>query len=246
MTKSVATTAQIGIILTCEHATEKIPEELREVFKGKRSLLRSHRGWDSGALDAAKELKLRLGSSLISAKISRLAIDHNRSLGTKDLHHYLVGALSKDKQTRLIEGYYKPFRETVNTLIREELRTKKHVVHFSIHSFTPVLKGKRRNGSLGLLFDPSRSSEAHFVALMTKSMRREFPRLKIRNNYPYKGTSDGHTTSLRKQFSKSKYSGIEIEFNQAFLKRLRNNGSLGAFSEKLSISIREAIANFKL
>jgi hypothetical protein len=38
--------------------------------------------------------------------------------------------------------------------------------------------------------------------------------LKVRKNYPYKGISDGLTTSLRKQYTQKNYCGIEIEINQ--------------------------------
>jgi hypothetical protein len=39
--------------------------------------------------------------------------------------------------------------------------------------------------------------------------------MKVRFNYPYKGTSDGLTTTLRKKFG-PQYVGIEIEINQKF------------------------------
>ena len=40
--------------------------------------------------------------------------------------------------------------------------------------------------------------------------------MKVRFNYPYKGTSDGLTTTLRKKFG-PRYVGIEIEINQKLL-----------------------------
>lgn len=46
--------------------------------------------------------------------------------------------------------------------------------------------------------------------------------LNVRRNYPYPGNADGFTTYLRKQFSLSKYVGIEIEINQKHITNTKN------------------------
>ncbi len=89
------------------------------------------------------------------------------------------------------------------------------MVHLSCHSFTPRLAGKVRNADIGLLFDPSRGREVKLVAAIAAEIRRELPDLRVRRNYPYRGTADGHTTALRRALPASRYLGIEIELSQA-------------------------------
>jgi hypothetical protein len=43
------------------------------------------------------------------------------------------------------------------------------------------------------------------------------PELRIRCNYPYRGTADGLVRSLRHRFSYQDYLGLELEVNQALL-----------------------------
>jgi hypothetical protein len=49
-------------------------------------------------------------------------------------------------------------------------------------------------------------------------LRAEWPTLRIRRNYPYRGWTDGLTTALRGRFPATRYAGIEIEVNQALLR----------------------------
>ena len=89
------------------------------------------------------------------------------------------------------------------------------IVHLGIHSFTPVLNGKPRNTDIGILYDPARPLERKYAQVIKDEIKRLHPHMKVRFNYPYKGTSDGLTTSLRKKFGPH-YVGIEIEINQKF------------------------------
>jgi hypothetical protein len=45
----------------------------------------------------------------------------------------------------------------------------------------------------------------------------EYPRLRVRRNYPYAGKGDGMTRSLRRSFPPKRYVGIELELNQALV-----------------------------
>jgi hypothetical protein len=60
----------------------------------------------------------------------------------------------------------------------------------------------------------------------------------VRRNYPYRGTADGFTTYLRRQFSARKYLGIELEVNQSLLGRQpRETAARVAHSLALSAGI---------
>ena len=89
----------------------------------------------------------------------------------------------------------------------------------SIHSFTPILNGIERIADIGLLFDPARKQESRFCRELQGKLREQPTPLRVRRNYPYRGTSDGLTTALRCKFPGDQYLGIEIEINQARLTR---------------------------
>jgi predicted N-formylglutamate amidohydrolase len=77
-----------------------------------------------------------------------------------------------------------------------------------------VLNGKVRNYDAGILYDPSRGEEAELAGNLIKHMNSHG--IKTVANRPYKGTADGHTTALRKEFPADRYIGIEIELSQKF------------------------------
>jgi predicted N-formylglutamate amidohydrolase len=86
-----------------------------------------------------------------------------------------------------------------------------------VHTFTPVLHGKVRGADIGFLYDPSRNAETSFCILWQNVLRKLDQKLQMRRNYPYRGTSDGFTSYLRKRFPEDSYLGIELEVNQKYL-----------------------------
>ena len=91
----------------------------------------------------------------------------------------------------------------------------KPVAHLAVHSFTPILKGRERRVDLGLLYDPRRAPEKALALELRASLQTLAPDLRLRRNYPYRGTSDGLPTWLRRQFKAEDYAGLELELNQA-------------------------------
>jgi len=138
----------------------------------------------------------------------------NRSLDQDDLHWSGLNSLSQSEKDKIIRTFWQPHRQRVEQAILSLLK-KGSVVHIGSHSFTPRLRGKVRSVDIGILFDPSSKKESKFAEHWIKNLKLEFPKLKIQKNSPYKGTSDGFTTSLRK-LSKS-YLGLELEINQRHL-----------------------------
>jgi predicted N-formylglutamate amidohydrolase len=121
-----------------------------------------------------------------------------------------------------MEEYYRPYRRRIESEIGRLCSRGKGILHLSVHTFTPVLKGKMRFADIGLLYDPSRRREALFCRKWKLALRGEDPTLRVRLNYPYSGRSDGFTTHLRTLFGEEVYLGIEIEVNQKFALRERN------------------------
>jgi predicted N-formylglutamate amidohydrolase len=205
-----------AVIVSCEHGGNRVPERYRELFAGREGLLESHRGYDLGALPLARQLADRLSAPLHAGIVTRLLVDLNRSPGSRTLFSEFSRELPAAERERILERYYRPFREGVTEAVASRIADGGQVLHLALHSFTPEFHGEVRNADLGLLYDPRRPRERNFCADLRQKLRRAAPSLRVRRNYPYLGTSDCVVTTLRRKFSPDAYLGIEIEVNQKF------------------------------
>lgn len=205
----------VAAVITCEHGGNLIPARYRELFAEAGESLQSHRGYDPGALELARALSHTLSCPLHFETISRLLIEMNRSLDHPRLFSEYSKPLPQSERLRLIETIYRPYRTGVEKSVTRAIETGA-CLHLSIHSFTPVWKGKVRRTDIGLLFDPARSWETETCRTWRKLLKLAFPDLKIHFNLPYRGTSVGFTTALRRVWPNDRYAGIEIEVNQKF------------------------------
>lgn len=203
----------MNLLVTCEHGGNDVPRQYRGVFRGAERVLRSHRGWDPGALELAERMAGALRAPIIAATVSRLVVDVNRSLSNPAVFSEWARQLDDAGRARLVAEHYLPYRGLVERRVRA-LASRGPVLHVSVHSFTPVLRGVRRDADIGLLYDPSRRAEREISAAWREALGAVAPRLRVRMNYPYRGTSDGLTTALRKQFGPASYAGIELEISQ--------------------------------
>lgn len=201
-----------AFVVSCEHGGNDVPARYRVAFAGHADVLATHRGFDAGALELARTLARRLDAPLFATRVSRLLVDVNRSLHHPRLHADVVRALPDEGRRCIVERWWRPLREGVEGAVRGALRP---VVHLSAHSFTPVLDGHVREIDVAFLYDPARPREKALVAAWCRRLRRLRPDLRVRRNVPYRGTSDGHTTALRRLFPDARYAGVEIEVNQA-------------------------------
>jgi predicted N-formylglutamate amidohydrolase len=200
------------LLISCEHGGNHIPPRYRSAFAGAGRVLASHRGYDPGALELARQFARRLEAPLLYATASRLLVELNRSPGHPQLFSAYSRRLPPALRRELMERYYLPYRSALERRVRFGVRSGRRVVHLSCHSFTPRLAGVIRTADVGLLFDPARAGEA---ALCTRLAQRLAPTgLRVRRNYPYRGTGDGLTTYLRRRFPERAYAGIELEVNQ--------------------------------
>ncbi|RMA58534.1 N-formylglutamate amidohydrolase [Ulvibacter antarcticus] len=220
------------LILSCEHGGNEIPEQYNSLFKGKQSLLNSHRGYDPGTLDLFKYLQ-KLAVFSKSNTISRLLIECNRSLHHPNLFSEISKSCTSETKKQLIKSYYLPYRTAIEKEIELLLKNGDQVLHISLHSFTPRLEKEVRINDIGLLYDPKIKAEKDFSSKLKSGLLSENDQLKIRYNYPYRGNADGFTTFLRKKF-KQNYIGIELEINQSLLEDLK-------FSENLKKQLKNTI-----
>ncbi len=205
------------LVVTCEHAGNDVPEPYRPLFVGHEHLLPTHRGWDPGALDLAREMAERFGAPLYYDTTTRLLVDLNRSVGTRDLHSEATRHLPLAERRTILERHYHPHRRKTEGAIGAAVDGGARVIHVASHSFTPELNGQVRTADIGLLYDPARSGEVGFCNAWLEALARSDPSLRLRRNYPYLGTSDGLTMALRRRYPAERYVGVELEVNQRYV-----------------------------
>ena len=229
-----------GLVLACEHASRRVPLRYRKLFRRGEALLDSHRGWDPGALELARHLARQFDAPLFRGVVTRLLVDLNRSLPSPTLFSEYALRLEEKERLELLARYWEPYRHAVRRRLEEELDGGRTVLHLSLHSFTPKLRGESRRTDVGLLFDPSRSAEASFCRSLRAALQRELPESRIDMNEPYSGVSDGLTTTLRAEFPGRHYLGIELEINQRFARGDR--GRWRALQKRVGQALEQTLA----
>jgi len=202
------------LLISCEHAVNRVPPKFHPLFSGQTAVLDSHRGYDAGALELAEYLAGELHAPCFAGGITRLLVDHNRSPHNRSLWSEFSRRLDATDREWLLENFYQPFRARVAARIEAAVAAGHGVLHLGIHSFTPVFAGRQRTTDIGLLYDPRRASEKTFARLLQQTLKSARPNLRVRMNDPYRGISDGHHSSYRCQYSEDLYLAIELEINQ--------------------------------
>lgn len=213
-------------MLTCEHASNRLPAAFKKAIPAE--VLKTHRAYDIGALAVFRKLvKFAKPEFYCEGKFSRLFVDLNRTITNKSAFSEYYEQLDKATASKVkaqATAYWSEYRAAIEKFVDSALKPKTRVaksepeiVHLGIHSFTPELNGKVRNTDIGILYDPSRPKECELAQVIKAEIKRLHPEMKVRFNYPYKGTSDGLTTTLRKKIG-PRYAGLEIEINQKFFK----------------------------
>jgi predicted N-formylglutamate amidohydrolase len=202
-----------ALLITCEHGGNTIPPEYRYLFKTS-DILHTHRAYDPGALPLAGKIAEFNQCDFQYETICRLLVEQNRSIGNASLFSSYSQKLSPQERELLLARCYNPYHQKIQAILQRNLSVKTTTIHLSIHSFTPVLDGAVRNADVGILYDPSRVNECQLALLLKNKIVEQIGTIKVRRNYPYKGTSDGLTTWLRTLYNNNVYCGIEIEVNQ--------------------------------
>lgn len=227
----------LRLVLTCEHADHRIPRAYAHLFAGADEVVRSHRGWDPGALPLAKLLARKLEEPVHVTRWCRLLVEANRSSTNPGIWSRYTKSLPAAEREQVLALYWRPHRQVVEETVAASLARGERVVHVAVHSFTPVMDGVLRNADVGLLFDSRRRNESAFARRWAASLRARDPGLRVRHNYPYLGRADGLATALRRRHPASRYLGFELEVNQA-RSTARDWRRLG---ELLAASLAEAL-----
>ncbi len=158
-------------ILSCEHASNLIPDPYASFFSAHTDTLSTHWAYDIGAHSLALQLSQYFNAPYFSATASRLLIDCNRSLKHPKIFSSMTKSLPLDVKKEIIEQYYLPYRSTIQDFI-DRNKDAYQIFHLSVHSFTPILNNHIRKADIGLLYNPAekvrkRSYGNGFILLKT-------------------------------------------------------------------------------
>jgi len=148
-------------LLTCEHASNRIPAPLRATPEDKE-WLQTHWGWDIGIRTVTRELIRQTGSSGIFARFSRLLCDPNRAPDNPTLIRCAVeGAvlsfndnLTIEEVDRRLQVYHAPYHAALDRAVSARQAEQGDMMLLSMHSFTPVFGDEDRGMDVGVLFHP--------------------------------------------------------------------------------------------
>lgn len=176
-----------GIILICDHAGNAIPREYGDLGLPAEEF-RRHIAYDPGAADVTRALARALGVPAVLSTFSRLLIDANRGEDDPTLIMKLsdgavvAGNAQVDaaERARRIERYFAPYHAAIDAAIVAAQAAGAVPAIFSLHSFTPVWRGKARPWHAGVLWDKDPRLALPLIAALAAD-----PALVVGDNEPY-------------------------------------------------------------
>jgi predicted N-formylglutamate amidohydrolase len=174
-------------VLTCDHASNFLPAEFGTLGLAADDMSR-HIAWDPGALPVALRMAEQLDATLIETRVSRLVIDCNRPLDAPDLVPQISettvipgnAALSEKQRAARVALSWQPFHGAIEAIIEDRAARGQETRLVSVHSFTPVYKGRSRPWHVGIIHDDDRR-----LALPLMTALRRLSGVTVGDNEPY-------------------------------------------------------------
>jgi predicted N-formylglutamate amidohydrolase len=204
-------------LLTCEHASNRVPSPLRSTAEDRR-WLDTHWGWDIGARTVCREIIRATRSFGVFARYSRLVCDANRAPEHPHLIRCAIegevlsfnGDLDIDEVDRRLLGFHAPYHAAVDRALGERMRSPADVMLLSVHSFTPKFGDENRFMDVGVLFHPFES----VACRLAKEIESED--LIVALNEPY-SARNGLMYAATRHGSNHAMVHLELEINQKLI-----------------------------
>jgi predicted N-formylglutamate amidohydrolase len=228
-----------NILFLCDHASNAVPEHLATLGLPAGEFA-THIAHDIGAAELTRALADRFGAPAILGRWSRLVVDLNR--GSDD-----PTVVMKLSDGRIIPGnrtldphavaervatYHAPYHEAIAARIRDRLARNVVPVLVSIHSFTPVWRGRPRPWHIGILWD----RDGRLAQPLLQRLQRERD-IVVGNNEPYSGELENDC--LYRHGTMNGLPHVLIEVRQDML---ADAAGIAYWAERLERALREAIA----
>jgi predicted N-formylglutamate amidohydrolase len=178
-----------GIVLVCDHAGNRLPARYAALGLPASEFHR-HIAYDPGAGPVTAGLAARLNAPAVLATFSRLLIDANRGEDDPTLIMRLSDGTivpgnarvdHAERQAR-IAGLHAPYHAALAATVDRALASGRPPILVSVHSFTPVWRGKPRPWHAGVLSDADRRLADPLLAAL-----RGDAALVVGDNEPYAG-----------------------------------------------------------
>lgn len=186
-------TGESRIVLVCDHASNRIPAHLGTLGLPADALSR-HIAYDIGAGELTAALSARLDAPALLTRFSRLVIDANRGRDDPTLIMALSdGAvvtanhkLTPEAREARIQTYFDPYHAAIDDALDRAQARGLAPILVSIHSFTPVWRGRKRPWHCGVLWNRDGR-----LALPLLAALRADGDLVVGDNEPYSGALEG-------------------------------------------------------
>ena len=230
-------------VVVCEHASNAVPEEFAGLGLS-ADLLAGHIAWDPGALGVARRIAEILDAALVAQRVSRLLYDCNRppeatsAVPEVSEIHAVPGntGLTEEARAARAARFYEPFRATLASCLDARLAEGRPPVLLTVHTFTPVYKGVRRDTGIGILHDRDR----RFADALLECVRRR-EGLAIHRNRPY-GPKDGVTHTLAVQALPRGLLNAMIEIRNELVADDASQREMAAWLAGCALAARERLA----
>ncbi len=178
-----------GVLVVCDHADNRLPPAYGDLGLP-ASEFRRHIAYDPGAAAVARSLASRLTAPAVLSTFSRLLIDPNRGEDDPTLIMRLSdgavvpgnAAVDAHERARRIARFHAPYHAAIDAAIDHALAAGQPPIIISIHSFTPVWRGRTRPWQVGVLWD----SDPRIALPLLSALRAEGG-LTVGDNEPYSG-----------------------------------------------------------
>jgi predicted N-formylglutamate amidohydrolase len=228
-------------VLTCDHASPRIPRRLGDLGLAPADRLR-HVAWDIGTAALAHRLARILDAPLVLSGYSRLVVDCNRPLEvasafcTRSEDVDVPGnlTLSDAEMAARAEAFYWPYQDAVHALVDSRMGGERPPVMVSIHSFTPTWHGRPRPWHVGVHYRLDR----RLAALMLEGLRADGT-LPVGENEPYPVALDeDYTIPVHAELRGLPY--VLFEIRQDLLSALPG---IDAWAERLGCLLATALTD---
>lgn len=228
------------VLLVCEHASNVIPSEFNSLGLAPE-VLTSHVAWDPGARAVAGRLSALLDAPLVAARYSRLVYDCNRAEGaagavpeTSEVYEIPGNrGLDDDARRARRREFCEPFHDAVSRLLDRRLKAGQETAIVTVHTFTPVYFGRRREVELGVLYDAdTRLADVLMPAVQAQGG------IDVRRNAPY-GAADGVTYTLVRHGLARGLANVMLEIRNDLV---ADEAAQAAMAARLAAALTEALA----
>ena len=228
-------TGKAPVLLSCDHASNKVPRALGKLGLAD-SELRRHIGWDIGAAGVTRLLARQLDAPAILAGYSRLVVDCNRDPVDATSMPAVSDAvavpgnamLSEAQRRQRIEALFKPYHRAIECALDGFAERSVHPAVLSIHSFTPTMNGITRPWHIGVLWD----KDPRIPVPLLAALRRETG-LKVGDNEPYSAREPAGYT-VRTHAVRRGLPHVAVEIRQDLI---ADTAGEGEWAERLALAL---------